>query len=434
MLRLVCLCRLLVVTLMASSTNLGWADVRPEDTITKDNSAQAQELLTPATRWMVEQGMPMSIIEPTKIEWPKAYKEATEKYANQVKLSADGKELHDYVAGCPFPQIDIHDPLAGSKIMWNFEQKPYDNVGSEYTAELINSKGGLERTIPSRWRRMMWMGRLYLDPKPVIPHVTPIHHTDLLGPLRVPDQNVKGMLWLYVRHLSPDVPDDTYVYRPHTFKVYREGDNSSDPVGGTDIDRDSWLGFNGKPSLWTFRMLTEKEILAVVHSGKYGDRSAWCAPRDGTRGILAALPCVAWEKRRVWVIEGTPSGHSGSYAYSKRVLYIDQDSFGLVLAEMYDQRGELWKFFVPCFFYAKKPYAGYPAYPLEGGKYDSEDEWPFLPNAVMVDIQTPHATAITAPSGSVKPSEWVEEWYFNGDGPLNDPLMHTPLYLKTHRY
>ena len=81
------------------------------------------------------------------------------------------------------------------------------------------------------------------------------------------------------------------------------------------MDPDSFWGFRGKMHHWTFKVLAEKDILAVVHSGKYGDRSAWCAPRDGTHGIVAALPCVLWEKRRVWVLEATPSHFPGTYAY-----------------------------------------------------------------------------------------------------------------------
>ena len=104
---------------------------------------------------------------------------------------------------------------------------------------------------------------------------------------------------------------------------------------GTDFDVDSYWGFNAKISYWTFRLLAQKEILAVVHSGKYGDASAWCAPRDGTHGIVAALPCVLWEKRKVWVVEGTPTGYTSPYAYSKRIFYIDQDFYGQLLQEMY---------------------------------------------------------------------------------------------------
>ncbi len=112
---------LLAVILAMSAAGLGRADVKPGDTITKDNLAQAEELLTPSTRWMVERGMPMPIIETKKVLWPQAYREATEKYAAQVKLAADGRDIANYVAGCPFPAIDINDPLAGYRVMWNHE-------------------------------------------------------------------------------------------------------------------------------------------------------------------------------------------------------------------------------------------------------------------------------------------------------------------------
>jgi hypothetical protein len=74
------------------------ADVKLGDVITRENAAQADTLLTPATRWMVERGMRMSVIDSKKISWPRAYHEATDKYAGQVKLAADGGRLFDYVA------------------------------------------------------------------------------------------------------------------------------------------------------------------------------------------------------------------------------------------------------------------------------------------------------------------------------------------------
>ena len=58
--------------------------------------------------------------ETKRIEWPRAYREATEKYAAQVKLSPDGLRVLDYVAGQPFPKIDPKDPQAAMKIIWNY--------------------------------------------------------------------------------------------------------------------------------------------------------------------------------------------------------------------------------------------------------------------------------------------------------------------------
>ena len=100
------------------------ANISPGDTVTQNNLSQAETLLTPSTRWMVEQGMPMQVGETKPVEWPTAYKDATEKYAAQVRISKDGGDIANYIAGCPFPTIDINDPLAGYKVMWNHEQSP----------------------------------------------------------------------------------------------------------------------------------------------------------------------------------------------------------------------------------------------------------------------------------------------------------------------
>jgi hypothetical protein len=430
--RAIWLYSLFAAALLLGTTTRGWADVSPGDTITKDNFAKAEELLPPFVRWLVTQGMPIPVIETKKVHWPKAYKEATEKYAGQVKLSADGKDMFNYVAGCPFPNVDINDPLAGFKLMWNHEQRPYiiDNVGTEWIVELVNRKGEMERAYGSSfWRRMMWSGRLYTEPKPVVPHNPPIRYTEQWGPLFIPN-DLKGAGVVNFRYLPPDVPDDTYMYLPELRRVRRiSAANRSDAFWGTDGDIDSIGGFNAKVSYWTFRVLAEKEILAVVHSGKYGDPSQWCAPRDGTRGFLAALPCVSWEKRKVWVVEGIPTGYGGQYAYSKRILYLDQDFFGPVVAEMYDQGGELWKGILGCVFYAKKPYEGYPAKPLKGAKYDYEDEWPFTPNGLLADIQLTHATTFDAPSSHNESSKWVNEWYFNEDVSINTPEAYSVNYL-----
>ncbi|HKA54648.1 MAG TPA: DUF1329 domain-containing protein, partial [Candidatus Binatia bacterium] len=166
----------LAAVLFLTNVRLGRAEVNPGDTITRDNIDQAEGLLTPATRWMVERGMPMPVIATRKVEWPRAYREATEKYAGQVRIAEDGRDMSNYVAGCPFPAIDVNDPLAGYKVMWNHEQSPVviDNAGTSFTAEMVNSQGASERAYELAWRRLMWTGRLYADPKPVIAHNPPV--------------------------------------------------------------------------------------------------------------------------------------------------------------------------------------------------------------------------------------------------------------------
>ena len=96
---------------------------------------------------------------------------------------------------------------------------------------------------------------------------------------------------------------------------------------------------------------------------------------------------------------------------------------------MYDPQGEFWKFYLPCIFHTKTPYWGYPIRPLDGGKYNYEDEWPFIPNTIVVDVQNTQATTIEAPSAEAKLGEWMTEWYFNENVKENGPQVYTTNYL-----
>jgi hypothetical protein len=164
---------------------------------------KAEEFIIPTIRWFLQNGMTIKVVATKKVELPRLYREATEKYAAQVKISPDGREIFNYVAGLPFPNIDPADPLAGAKIMWNQEQKSayVDNAGTEWITELVNVKGELERTYGSQYgRRMMWTGRLYNDPKPVIPHNPAIRYTEQFGPLFIPN-DLKGASGLTFRSI-----------------------------------------------------------------------------------------------------------------------------------------------------------------------------------------------------------------------------------------
>jgi Protein of unknown function (DUF1329) len=93
--------------------------------------------------------MTMKIISTQRVDWPPPYKDATEKYSGQVRLSEDHRSPAGYVAGQPFPLIDPNDPYAATKIIWNNVYRPltsddYDlrfyDCDSEYQARGVQSK------------------------------------------------------------------------------------------------------------------------------------------------------------------------------------------------------------------------------------------------------------------------------------------------------
>ena len=102
----------------------GTAQVRPGDEIKVENASKVRELVAPGTDWKVTNGMTMKIVPTERIDWPPPYKEATEKFSGQVRLSGDNRSLVGYVAGQPFPIIDLNDPNAAVEVMWNNAFRP----------------------------------------------------------------------------------------------------------------------------------------------------------------------------------------------------------------------------------------------------------------------------------------------------------------------
>jgi hypothetical protein len=396
-------------------------------------------VLHPSLRYFLRKGMVIPVIESQSVPWPPKYREATEKFSAQVELSADGRDLVNYVAGAPFPVIDPNDPDAAVKWMWNQEQKtPYsDNCGCGWNVELVNARGERERFFGSNfWRRMMWRGRLYMDPKPKIEHRPEIIYTEQWGPLHDPS-DLKGAGVLNFRYVSSDVPDDTYMYLPELRKIRRLSvANRSDAFWGTDIDIDAIWTWNSKISLWTFKFLGERKILTAYHAGDYGNREAWCAQPDGRSGPLSFAFCVPHELRDTVVIEGVPTGLN-QYAYAKRVLYVDKETFMAQVNEGYDQGGELWKTWYMMSDAGTRPH-GIERTSLSEVKIVPTDtlnpptsEWKKVvpTHGGMVDHQLDHVSKWDCPDAYLHPNLGVKHSYGDEPREWNTPDNFTVNYL-----
>src|SRR5580700_9895750 len=99
--------------------NVGYAQVKPGDFITSENAQKVKDLVSPGVYYKVEHGMSMKIIPTERVDWPPPYKDMTEKYSEQVRLTDDNRSLLGYVSGQPFPLLDVNDPQVATKIVWN---------------------------------------------------------------------------------------------------------------------------------------------------------------------------------------------------------------------------------------------------------------------------------------------------------------------------
>lgn len=98
--------------------------------------------------------------------------------------------------------------------------------------------------------------------------------------------------------------------------------------------------FNGSPNRYSWELKGKKEMLVAYNNYKLHSDQASYSDILNPGHINPEL--TRWEKHRVWVVEATLK-EGLRHIYQKRVFYIDEDSWQVQLADMYDNRGELYR-------------------------------------------------------------------------------------------
>jgi hypothetical protein len=308
--------------------------------------------------------------------------------------------VSNYVAGQPFPNLDPKDPQFALKIMWNYEYGFANGLDDTDLRNFDADTGTIPTAGPmtverhfllDHLRRLFWTARLYVDPKPEKPNPNGYRVQQGLYPILEPF-DLKGVGALGNRYIDSAKQDDSWLYLPSLRRVRRLSTaQRSDALFGQDADVDSYYGYAGQVSWMDWKYLGEKEVLGPVHAENFPVK--WDSKVDWAFNDV-------WEKRKVYVIEG--ASKLPQYAYSKRVLFIDKEYWGIPFSDIYDRSGELWKIWINDVSFRKS---------VPGNNAIMyEDEMPFAPAIVMVDLQLEHATKASLPSPRF-PGE--QGWYFH---------------------
>ena len=98
--------------------------------------------------------------------------------------------------------------------------------------------------------------------------------------------------------------------------------------------------FNGSPNRYNWELKGKKEMYVAYNNYKLHSNTA--AYSDILKPNHVNPDLTRWEKHRVWVVEATLKDEF-RHIYQKRVFFIDEDSWQIQLADMYDNRGELYR-------------------------------------------------------------------------------------------
>jgi hypothetical protein len=374
--------------------------IEPGEVVTEENMERYAQLLSPGLEWAVRYGWRIKVGTPRRIEMIRPYREATEKYSGQVRLSPDGLRVLNWTAGQPFPSIDTNDPQVALKIMWNYSYSGIatdDLLAENFDADTgtIGKNRGMtveRHYLIDNFRRLLYTGRLFVEPKPNLPNSEDLRYKESLHPLREPF-DLKGVGGTFYRYNDPNRQDDSWLYLPQLRRVRRLSTaQRSDALFGQDSDVDSYYGYNGHIAWADWKFLGERTILAAVHGQNVPVQ--WQQPEDWAFDDV-------WEPRRVYVIEGTSK--LPQYAYGKRVIFIDKEAWVVTHSDIYDRAGQLWKVWVNLYSFKKEVIPG-------AVKSRYPDEMGFIHAIVMLDTQLVHATKAALPSTHSRGEECV---FFN---------------------
>lgn len=390
-----------------------WADTISEGTVVDASNIDSlkndtffghplSELVTPGQEVLVRKyGLRMRLVAPKNLYRPERWEAATKQYSGQVKMDPSTKLLTGYVAGQPFPDLDLADPDVGWKVAWNlqFGQFLFGDVTQTPAAGYYTSaKKGLEKTNALIVYNVKLKGRLH-EPQ-LLPGGADeaLERRQLVFVTAPYDAAGVGS---YVQRYDDGRLDETWVYIKSVRRVRRVVANTwMDPIAGSDLLGDDLACFNAFPTWYqNFRVLRKQTVLLVrnaevdpslpVDKVFEMDKAPYWNPSD-----------QPWEPTEVYVLEQTtPKEHP----YSKRIAYYDHSTSGAWSCDMYDKKGELWKVF----------------HPMVAQTVKGDGDWSLgSPFNFGVDVQRAHAIVFYNP--------WI--W---SDDPLQKPEEASPDNLES---
>jgi hypothetical protein len=325
-----------------------FASEKPRLVITSANMAAEAARLTEGTKELLKR-YPKTMrvdVYPTHRTFyvPQRIVENTLKNATGAKSTDGGLGLENVVAGYPFPI-----PKTGYEAMWN-HLLSYRGLGwiAKYDSWNVDSAGTptLATTGEAHFAWPMY------DPKKTgfVKETDPFWYVKLyyLAPAR---RNGEALLvWDSINPLKQG--RRAWQYLPGQRRVKLAPDIAYDtpnPGSAGASTYDDASVFNGAMDRFDFKLVGKREMYVPYSNYRLTYEAK---PADITKPGHPNPDLVRWELHRVWVVEATLKPGK-RHIYSKRIFYLDEDSWQALSSDEYDARGQLYRsgFSYPSFSY-----------------------------------------------------------------------------------
>jgi len=262
--------------------------------------------------------------------------EAVRANATQARVSLDGKgSVADARVGPPFPI-----PKSGVEVIWNHNLR--------WRGARVERKEGIAAvTRLGRYRVVLLDQLLGLPYGARRPDAFGKAHPNVLLALKaaiVAPSRLANNASLVIEPI--DQTKDarkSWIYDRNLHRVLRLPWIAYDfPAPYSDNLRtidDFWL-FNGPPDRFAWELLGKRELLIPYNAYRLHADDVDAGDLLGRHHLEPER--ARYELHRVWVVQGTLRP-GAKHVYSRRVFYVDEDSWQIAVAESYDLDGRLWR-------------------------------------------------------------------------------------------
>jgi hypothetical protein len=316
-----------------------YAADKPILQINAANLAQYAEILSEGQKALLER-YPETMrldIYPTRRSYPAMSKEmadaAIKNAGNrECKTVAEGVGIRGCEGATPFPL-----PSNGFELMWNHQLRQRPPFTILRAQNLVFDSSGVMQT-PQVYQG--WSEVPYWDPKSKAytdegQYYWRVRSTTL-EPAR--DSGLTQTVWYPLRIDTEDQRAWSYTTGQRRVRLAPEFayDTPVLTLGGVLFYDETGGGYAGRMDRFDFKIVGKREMFVP-----YNAFNVVFTPPEKLVSKRHVNPDVMrWERHRVWVVEATlKSGQR--HAKSKRRYFVDEDSWGLIGSEGYDQAGKL---------------------------------------------------------------------------------------------
>ncbi|WP_371193116.1 DUF1329 domain-containing protein [Glaciecola sp. SC05] len=266
---------------------------------------------------------------------PQEVYEATKANATRAELLAGGNGLTGAAIGIPFPI-----PADGLEAIWNHILRYRGVAVQRFGGQAAVTAGGDFNVIGFDETLMI---------KYAEPGITPerLLEENILFKFKqsvtTPARLAGTALLVHETVDQVKEPRQAWTYNTGQRRV-RRAPNIAYDAPGTAADglrtTDDFDMFNGSPNRYNWELIGKQELYVAYNNYKL--HSDTVSYSDILHEGHVNPELTRFEKHRVFVVEATLKDEF-RHVYQKRTFYIDEDSWQVQVADMYDNRGELYR-------------------------------------------------------------------------------------------